>query len=172
VPRLLLFWMTTEALRNKSKENPRRLELGNSLSEFMREIGLNPDNGGMGAKRSDARRLRDQMERLFRARISFEADFEKDGRAGDAIMNMVVASKAMMWWSEENPHQTTLWGSWVELGEDFYKAITAAPVPVDVVVGGHLPTGIAADNLVHRVTFTGIAQVAGVGQAVVSPAAI
>ena len=52
VPRLLLFWITTEALRTKSP----RLQLGNSLTAFMREIGLNPDNGGTGAKRSDARK--------------------------------------------------------------------------------------------------------------------
>ena len=49
-----------------------RLELGNSLRGFMAELGLNSSNGSSGAKRSDARRLRGQMERLFRARISFE----------------------------------------------------------------------------------------------------
>jgi Plasmid encoded RepA protein len=52
IPRLLLFWVTTEALRTKSP----RLELGNSLSGFMAELGLNSANGGTGAKRSDARR--------------------------------------------------------------------------------------------------------------------
>jgi hypothetical protein len=37
IPRLLLFWVTTEAVRTKS----RRLELGNSLRGFMAELGLN-----------------------------------------------------------------------------------------------------------------------------------
>jgi hypothetical protein len=56
IPRLLLFWMTTEAARNKGRcfENPRRLELGSTLSGFMTELGLDPNRGG---KRSDARRL-------------------------------------------------------------------------------------------------------------------
>ena len=49
----------------------RRLQLGDSLSSFMAKLGLNPSNGGTGAKHSDARRLRDQMERLFRGTISF-----------------------------------------------------------------------------------------------------
>jgi hypothetical protein len=36
IPRLLLFWVTTEAVQKKS----RRLELGNSLRGFMAELGL------------------------------------------------------------------------------------------------------------------------------------
>jgi hypothetical protein len=42
VPRLLLFWLTTEAIRTGN----RRLELGGSLAGFMRELGLNPNRGG------------------------------------------------------------------------------------------------------------------------------
>jgi hypothetical protein len=132
VPRLLLFWMTTEALRNKAKENPRCLHLGKSLKEFMLEIGLNPDNGSRGAKRSDARRLNDQMRRLFNALISFEADGEHDGRGVTARQNMLVARKTVFWWDIKNPAQGTLWDNYIELSEDFYQAITAAPVPVDV----------------------------------------
>ena len=30
------------------------------------------------------------------------------------------------------PDQRVLWGSWIELGELFYAAITSAPVPVDM----------------------------------------
>jgi hypothetical protein len=30
------------------------------------------------------------------------------------------------------PDQGALWGSWIELGELFYTAITSAPVPVDM----------------------------------------
>jgi hypothetical protein len=130
IPRLLLFWMTTEAVRTKN----RRLFLGNNLTKFMRDIGLNPDNGGTGAKRSDARRLRDQMERLFKASISFEQTHEgANGRKGESWMNMNVASKAMFWWDEKQPEQPVLFESWIELGEDFFEAITAAPVPVNMI---------------------------------------
>jgi hypothetical protein len=132
VPRLLLFWMTTEALRNKTKDNPCRLILGHSLKEFMLEIGLNPDNGSRGAKRSDARRLNDQMYRLFNATISFEADGERDGRGVTARRNMVVADDVVFWWDTRRPEQGALWGSHIDLSHRFYEAITAAPVPVDV----------------------------------------
>jgi hypothetical protein len=126
IPRLLLFWMTTEAVKTKN----RRLELGSSLAGFMHELGLNPYTGG--GKRGDAARLREQMQRLFHSRISFETSFQGAGRRGEARVNMTVASKTMLWWSERSPDQMTLWGSWIELGEEFYHAITATPVPVDV----------------------------------------
>lgn len=132
VPRLLLFWMTTEALRNRNKANPRRLDLGNSLRDFMLEIGLNPDNGSRGAKRSDARRLNDQMNRFFNATISFQGEGEFGGQGVTARRNMVVAEDIVYWWDIRNPEQGAFWGSYIELGEKFYEAITAAPVPVDV----------------------------------------
>ena len=128
VPRLLIYWMTTESLRTKSP----RLELGHSLAEFMAELGLNPDNGSAGAKRSDAKRLRDQMTRLFNAVMSFQGDLEHEGEEGVARINMTVARKTVLWWSPRQPEQGSLWGSYVELGQDFYGAITAAPVPVDI----------------------------------------
>ncbi len=43
-----------------------------------------------------------------------------------------------MWWDEKRPEQGSLWGSWIELGEKFFKAITAFSVPVDMRV--HEPT--------------------------------
>lgn len=131
IPRLLLFWMTTEALRNKDKENPRRLNLGNSLKDFMLELGLNPENGSRGAKRSDARRLNDQMLRFFNSMISFQGEGEIGDRTITARRNMVVAEDIVFWWDTKNFAQASLWGSYVELGQRFHEAITAAPVPVD-----------------------------------------
>jgi hypothetical protein len=126
IPRLLLFWITTEAIRLRS----RRLELGHSLNGFMADLGLNPETGG--GKRGDAKRLRDQMERLFRSRFSLECYEVQDDQANNGWIDMQVAPKGQMWWSEKQPDQGALWGSWIELGEDFYGAITAAPVPVPV----------------------------------------
>jgi hypothetical protein len=120
LPRLVLFWITAEAVRTKSP----RLELGHSLHSFMRQLGLNPDNGSPGAKRSDAHRLRDQMQRLFRASISFEVI----GR-GREWRNMDVAPEGALWWDLREPDQPGLFRSWIELGPNFFRAITDAPVP-------------------------------------------
>lgn len=125
IPRLLLFWIITEAVRTKN----RRLELGNSLAAFMRQLGLDSSRGG---KRSDAKRLREQMERLFRSKFSFQKNHIGDNHSGASWLDMQVASKGEFWWSDKQPEQTTFWGSWIELGEDFYNAIVAAPVPVDM----------------------------------------
>ena len=45
---------------------------------------------------------------------------------------MQVAPEGVLWWDEKQPDQTTLWESWIQLGEKFFEAITAAPVPVDM----------------------------------------
>jgi hypothetical protein len=124
VPRLLLFWLTTEAVRT----GKRKLTPGNSLAEFVKEIGLNPDNGSTGAKRSDKRRLHDQMERLFRAKISF--DYHAPGMK--SWLDMQIAPKAALWWDFKNPDQLPLYESWIELGEDFFNAITHSSFPVDM----------------------------------------
>jgi hypothetical protein len=122
VPRLLLFWLTTEAVRTRS----RILHPGNTVTGFMRELGLNPDTGG--GKRGDARRLRDQMERLFRAIISFEITDDRSQQ----WLDMQIAPAGEMWWDFHDPDQQGLFQSWIELGEKFYEALIAAPVPVDM----------------------------------------
>lgn len=126
IPRLLLFWMTTEALRTKS----RKIELGGSLAAFTRDVGLSSDTGG--GKRGDQTRLKNQMKKLFRATISFEANYQDDKITGTRWLDMQVAPKGELWWDFKSPKQSNLFDSWIELGEDFYNAIIAAPVPLDL----------------------------------------
>ena len=125
LPRLLMYWMTTEAIRTKSP----KLVLGNSLASFMEELGLDSSRGG---KRSDASRLKDQMTRLFEARISFTTEIEQDGQSGQERKRMQVATDTLLWWDQKNPRQQALWNSHVILDPRFYAAITANPVPVDL----------------------------------------
>jgi len=122
IPRLLLFWLTTEATRTGS----RTLMLGASLASFMRMVGLDPATGG--GPRSDAFRLKEQMKRLFSARIAFTYGNGSDtfGRS-----HFSVADDVRLWW---NPAETTmdcLFDSAIELGERFFQEITERPVPVD-----------------------------------------
>ena len=53
LPRLLLAWVSTEAVRTQS----RKLVLGRSLSEFMRALGVYSSSGGRGGVQT---RLRNQ----------------------------------------------------------------------------------------------------------------
>lgn len=126
IPRLLVCFITTEATTNKS----RRIELGHNMAEFMREIGLDPYTGG--GKRSDAARLKEQMTRFFHARLSFLHEQQTATQGVSDQRDMLVAERHVDWWDKSNPHQGALWGSFIELTERFYQAITAAPVPLDL----------------------------------------
>lgn len=143
LPRLLLFWITTEAVRTN---NP-KIELGKSLSNFMEKLGLDASRGG---KRSDSKRLKEQMIRLFRATISFEQSV--NGR--DSWIDMQVAPKGMLCWDERFPDRDALWESYIQLGEDFFKAITASPVPVDIRALKGLKNSPLALDLYAWATYT------------------
>ena len=62
LPRLILAWVSTEAVRTQS----RVLILGSSLSEFMRTLGMEDRSG---SPRGDRTRLRNQMDRLFHSHV-------------------------------------------------------------------------------------------------------
>lgn len=126
IPRLLLYWMTREAVRTKR----RQLELGQNLASFMRAIGLNP-NSGRGV-RSDAHRLRDQMLRLFSSSIGFQYTRHVQGMVGQQTQGMLIAPRRELWWDPKNVRQGMLWQSWIELGEEFYQAVTTSVIPIDM----------------------------------------
>ena len=153
IPRLLMLWVTSEAMRTQE----RRLILGkrdgsnNSLSQFLREVGLSPETGR--GKRGDAKRLKDQMIRLFRSKISFEYTERTATGEGIAWVDMAVAPKGYFWWDFSQPDAATLFESWIELSEDFYKAITANAVPVNLTMAGKLKRSPLALDLFVWTTY-------------------
>ena len=123
IPRLIIFWLTKEAIRTKS----RYILLGENLSSFIKELGLNPSGG----KRGNNTRLKIQMKRLFRADISLEYDHDIPGLLkGTSWIDMKVAKKGTYWWNINENSKTQLWDKWIELDEDFYDAITNCPIPL------------------------------------------
>jgi len=120
VPRLLLAWLTTEAVKTQSRD----LELGDSLSEFMRALDLVPTGGRWGS----ISRLKGQTRRLFASTVSASyADQEKVAEAGYRL-----ADRSMLLWDAKGPEQAGLWRSTVTLTEAFYREIVEHPVPVDM----------------------------------------
>ena len=118
-PRLLLSWLSTEAVRTKERE----LVLGESLSKFMGELGLVPTGGRWGT----ITQLKNQMRRLFASHVS--CSYEGDSAAG---INMMLADRYALWWSPKEPEQAALWQSTVLLSQAFFDEITAHPVPIDL----------------------------------------
>ena len=62
LPRLLLAWVCSEAVRTQSRD----LVLGRSLYEFMRKLGMESRSGGLHGERA---RLKNQMNRLFTSSV-------------------------------------------------------------------------------------------------------
>ena len=67
LPRLLMAWVSTEAVRTQSPV----ISLGDSLSEFMRTLGIYSSDGKAYT------RLHDQMDRLFNASVRLSYDDER-----------------------------------------------------------------------------------------------
>ena len=118
LPRLLLAWVTTEAVRTQS----RVLILGDSLSEFMRELGVYSSSGGVHI------RLRNQMRRLFQCHVQLVYEHEH----GEQFMASQIADRGEFWWNPRKPHERSLWESKIELGEKFFQEIIRHPVPLDM----------------------------------------
>ena len=118
LPRLLLAWVSTEAVRTQS----RVLVLGSSLSEFMRKLDIYSSSGRAYT------RLRNQMKRLFGCTVSLIYEDENV----DSTVNAVIARRTEFWWNPKRPDEPMLWESKIELGEDFFNEIIRHPVPLDM----------------------------------------
>ena len=122
LPRLLLAWISTEAVRTQNRE----LILGRSLSEFMRKLEiLSSDSGGAWGIRT---RLRNQMRRLFRCTVSLIYEDERR----DASVSSLVAARTEFWWNKRKSDQSSLWESKIYLGEQFFNEIINHPIPLDM----------------------------------------
>ena len=118
LPRLLLAWVCTEAVKTQSRE----LVLGRSLSAFMRSLGVYTTDGRTQT------RLRNQMKRLFGCSVSL---IYEDNRR-ETTATALIADLTDFWWSHRCPDQPSLWESKIYLGETFFNEIISHPVPLDM----------------------------------------
>ena len=121
IPRLLLAWVCSEAVRTQRRE----LVLGRSLYEFMHKLGMEDRSGGRHGERA---RLKNQMGRLFTCSVQLiytESDHK-------VVVSSFVAERAEFWWSAREPNAPSLWDSTIELGEKFFNEIIAHPIPIDL----------------------------------------
>ena len=95
LPRLILAWVCSEAVRTQSRE----LILGKSLSEFMRTLGVYSSSGEKHT------RLRNQMKRLFGCTVSMIYENER----GEQFVSSLIAERGEFWWNERKPDEPSLW---------------------------------------------------------------
>lgn len=120
MPRLLVTWMATEAVRTQD----RVICFGSTLNQFLTRLGLANGGGPTGP----ARRLRHQVERLFTCTMTLR-DSQPDVLRGAAF---TFAEDFELWLSHLRPADQPLWKSTVTLSERFFESVTSAPVPVDL----------------------------------------
>jgi hypothetical protein len=118
IPRLLIAWMTQEAVRTKTRE----LLLGDSLSGFMRELEFIPSGGTRGTIPA----LKKQMRRLFTTAISCTYSDEER----EAGVQMFLVDRYDLWWHPKNPDQQSLWQSTITLSDSFFREVTTSPIPI------------------------------------------
>ena len=118
-PRLLLAWVSTEAVRTQS----RVIVLGSSLSAFMKTLGIYGSGGG-----GDQIKLRNQMRRLFGCTVTL---IYKEGNE-EQFVNSPIAAAGKYWWNPDNNSNLPGWNSKIVLGEAFFNEIINHPVPLDM----------------------------------------
>ena len=118
--RLLMAWLSTEAVRTKSPV----ISLGDSLSEFMRTLGIYSSDG------KAYRRLHDQMERLFNAGVRLIYDDERQ-QVSRYVASLIVV-RGEYWWDPKRPDDRSLWDSKIQLGAEFFNEVINRPVPLNM----------------------------------------
>lgn len=121
VPRFMLSWLATQAVRTQSPV----ISLGKSQNEFLTNLGMRRNDGG------DAARLHKQSLRFFSTVLNIKVT--KEGY-GTALSNVLLASEAYLAWNPKKADQLALWDSTMTLTAEFFKECVEHPIPVDLRV--------------------------------------
>ena len=123
--RLLMAHLSSEAVRNNSPT----VEIADSLSAFMREMGIEPRGGARGTIQP----FKDQINALAACRIEMSA---WDGHRARQMEEKPFKSVEV--WFPTNPDQRMLWPNTVTFSDAFFQDLTKHAMPVNVHVLRHL----------------------------------
>lgn len=123
IPRIILAWLTTEAVGKKSPE----IDLGKSFSSFLKKLELQSGGG----KRGNSTRVREQMMRLLTCSISCIYLDKKRGICEGEQYNISRSFK--LWWNPLKTEYTKgfLSNSKIVLAKDFFEELIKSPIPID-----------------------------------------
>lgn len=145
MPRLALSWVSTFAVRHKSREIP----LGDSAGSFLKLMGVSDTQG----KRFNT--LRQQMHALAACRLQM-------GFSGRTFNGQPV-QQFDAWVSSEDARNGPLWPGMMVLSEDYYDSLIKSAVPLDnraltALTGSALALDIYCwlANRLHRIEGKGV----------------
>jgi Plasmid encoded RepA protein len=152
-PRLLMSWVTTEAVKTQNPE----IQLGNSLSAMLREVlEVRTSTGGTRGTRT---LVSEQMKRLFGSMISAQYNGEKargfnlrniliaeavdlteedmnrlDGVQGNIAPNALAVQNGAAGdlWIPQAVEEAGRWNSKLRLTDSFFRECVEHPVPIDL----------------------------------------
>lgn len=113
--RLIMIHLQTEGMKSRT------VHLGDSLTAFLRALGL-AANGGRGGT---IPAVREQCIRLMRCKFTLEWTEKNPGRVG--IQDIAIADKQLLWTGEEKGD----WSATLELSESFHHHLRQHAVPLD-----------------------------------------
>ena len=119
MPRLMLGWMNTYAMRNKTPEIP----VGDSASEFLRTLGKDTSGG----KRGTFTTFRKQVQALSACRMTL--GFNANGKAYTYDGKPIKQFEA---WLQNTEDQRPLWPGAVVFSDEYFKTLTDHAVPLDI----------------------------------------
>lgn len=127
-PRLIMCWLTREALRRQNLpiDEAREIPLSSSLSSFMREVGIGRATGG---ERGTITALKKQMRSLFSTSIGIDVKGDDDLKLLD-LDESVIAERTEMWWTPR-PHDDIDFEGYIRLSAAFYSDLIKSAVPLD-----------------------------------------
>lgn len=143
-PRLLLSWVTTEAVRRRSPN----LYIDESMAWFLKNVmGVSAATGG---RSGNLTRITEQMKRLFGAMITAEYEMAEQRLA---LRNVVLADELTLdrkelsrtlaaaesvdvadgaLWTPQSASDAGQWYSCIKLNQRFFDEIIDRPVPIDL----------------------------------------
>lgn len=147
-PRHALTWMATEAKRTNSRE----LEIGASVSEFLRKIGMTQSG-------PNAKKIPDQLNRIFGSQVTVNGV----GREGLSTLHagdrLPILDNIRLWTRRDGEiDDSGRWQSTVKLSEAFFDSIMENAVPIDLNVLRHIRNSPMQIDIyiwaTHKASFT------------------
>ncbi len=118
MPRLVMVHLSSEAVRTRN----RRVELGESMRQFLQILGIQTNGGPRGGYTS----LKRQMEALAACRLTI--GMSAQGRVVTVDAKPIRRFEA---WIQNDGPQRTLWPGVLELSSEFYETLAQHAVPLD-----------------------------------------
>lgn len=119
MPRLMLAWMNTYAVRFNTPEIP----VGDSASEFLRMLGKQPNGGVRGSFAT----FKKQVQAISACRMTL--GFNSNGRAHTYEGKPIKHFDA---WIAESDDQRPFWPGTVTFSQDYYDTLKDHAVPIDL----------------------------------------